>query len=55
MMLVKHYVRQTSCYRFEKLETALAAGQDELRRFMMVLHEDTLRHLALLGEGRRPL
>jgi hypothetical protein len=38
--------------RFEKLETALADGLDETRRFMRVLHEDVLSRIALLGEGR---
>jgi hypothetical protein len=38
--------------RFEKLETALADGLSETRRFMMVLHEDILSRIALIGEGR---
>jgi len=38
--------------RFEKLETALAAGLSETRRFMMILHEEVLSRIALLGEGR---
>jgi hypothetical protein len=37
--------------RFEKLERALADSVDETRRFMKVLHEDTLSRIALLGEG----
>ena len=41
--------------RFEKFETALVDGLDETRRFMRILHEDTLSRIALLGEGRRPL
>ncbi len=47
-------LRAITVYRLEKLETALADGQDKLRRFMMILREDTLSHLAMLGEGRRP-
>jgi hypothetical protein len=38
--------------RFEKLETALADGLKETRRFMMILHEDLLSRIALIGEGR---
>jgi hypothetical protein len=41
-------------FRFEKLEKALADSVDETRRFMRILHEDTLSRIALLGEGRRP-
>jgi hypothetical protein len=40
--------------RFERLETALADGLGETRRFMKVLHEDTLSRIALLAEGRPP-
>ena len=38
--------------RFEKLETALADGLKETRRFMMILHEEVLSRIALLGEDR---
>ena len=47
-------LRAITVYRFEKVETALADGLDGIRRFMKVLHEDTLSRIALLGEGRRP-
>jgi hypothetical protein len=40
--------------RFEKLETTLAEGLEETRRFMRILHEDTLSRIALLREGWRP-
>jgi len=38
--------------RFDTLETALADGLAETRRFMLILHEDVLSRIALLGEGR---
>ena len=38
--------------RFEKLEIALANGLEDSRRFMMIVHEDTLARIALIGEGR---
>ena len=38
--------------RFEKLEIALANGLEDSRRFMMIVHEDTLAKIALIGEGR---
>ena len=37
--------------RFEKLEIALANGLEDNRRFMMIVHEDTLARIALIGEG----
>ena len=38
--------------RFEKLETALVDGFRDTRRFMMILHEEVLSRIALLGEDR---
>jgi hypothetical protein len=38
--------------RFETLETALAEGLGETRRYMRVLYEDILSRIALIGEGR---
>ena len=46
-----HTLHGITVRRFEKLETALAEGDDEPRRFMKILHEDTLNRIALLGEG----
>ena len=37
-----------------RFETALAEGLEETRRFMTILHEDTLSRIALLREGWRP-
>ncbi len=48
-------LRAITVYRFERLETALADGLDGIRRLLKVLHEDTLSHIALVGEGRRPV
>ena len=45
-------MRAVTLARFEKLETALADGLDETRRFMRVLCEDILSRITLLGEGR---
>jgi len=49
-----HTLHGITVRRFEKLETALAEGDDETRRFMKILHEDTLSRIALLGEGWPP-
>lgn len=49
-----HTLHGITVRRFEKLETALAEGDDETRRFMKILHEDTLNRIALLGEGWPP-
>ena len=35
------------------LRGAIREGDEETRRFMMILHEDTLSKIALIGEGRR--
>jgi len=35
-----------------RLETAIAASQDETRRYMRVLYEDILSRIALIGERR---
>ena len=43
--------RAITVHRFERLETALVVGQDEIRCYMKVLHEDTLSHIALLGDA----
>jgi hypothetical protein len=34
------------------LRVAIRDGDEETRRFMLILHEDTLRKIALIGEGR---
>ena len=39
--------------RFDKLEAAMVEGFAETRRLMLVLHEEVMSQLALLGEGRR--
>lgn len=49
-----HTLHGITVRRFEKLETAVAEGDDETRRFMKILHEDTLSRIALLGEGWPP-
>ena len=49
-----HTLHGITVRRFEKLETALAEGDDETRRFMKILHEDTLNRIALLSEGWPP-
>jgi len=49
-----HTLHGITVRRFEKLETTLAEGHDETRRFMKILHEDTLSRIALLGEGWPP-
>ncbi len=48
-------LRAITVYRFEKVETALADGLDEIRRFMKVLHESTLSQIALVGDGQLAL
>jgi septation ring formation regulator EzrA len=35
------------------LRAEIREGDEETRRFMMILHEDTLSKIALIGEGRR--
>ena len=35
------------------LRGEIREGDKETRRFMMILHEDTLSKIALIGEGRR--
>jgi len=37
---------------FSRVETMIADSQDETRRFMRVLYEDTLSRIALLAEHR---
>ena len=34
------------------LRGAIREGDEETRRFMLILHEDTLSKIALIGEGR---
>jgi hypothetical protein len=41
--------------RIDRLEKTVADGMEETRRFMRVLHEETLSRIALLAEGRTPL
>jgi hypothetical protein len=40
--------------RFEKLETALAAGLGDARHYMKILYEDLLGRITLLGEAWPP-
>ena len=35
------------------LRGEIREGDEETRRFMLILHEDTLSKIALIGEGRR--
>jgi hypothetical protein len=36
------------------LRAEIRKGDGETRRFMLILHEDTLSKIALIGEGRPP-
>ena len=50
-----HALHGIAMRRIDRLEKSVVDGMEETRRFMQVLHEDTLSRIALLAEGRAPL
>jgi mono/diheme cytochrome c family protein len=50
-----HTLHGIAMRRIDRLETTMVDGLGETRRFMQVLHEETLSRITLLAEGRAPL